>query len=157
MMARPVHRAATLALAAGLARPTTLPALAQSSLERLETVSVAMNGMLNEALVAEIPALAGNMPTPEWDDNLRAAYTCMYDGYVERVGEAPVAEMITAMEASLDTLTADELLQGGATVDNPDGISDEQALEIVTGCGLMEAFMTRMAESGAMGIMMQQQ
>lgn len=146
-------RTLTIAAAISLAG---LPAAAQSNLERLEAVSVTMNGMLNEALVAEMPALEGNMPAPEWDDSLRAAYTCMYDGYVDRVGEAPVEAMIASMEASLDTLTADELLQGGAAVENPEGITDDQALEIVTGCGLMEAFMTRMAESGAMGIMMQQ-
>ena len=147
-------RAATLTAALVL---FTLPATAQSAMERLEAVSVTMNGLMNDAFEAEIPALAGNMPDPAWDDTLRAAYTCMYDGYVDRAGEAAVSDMIGEMEASLETLTADQLLQGGVAVQNPEGITDEEALQIVGDCGLMEAFMTRMANSGAMGIMMQQQ
>ncbi len=136
---------------------TALPVAAQSDLERLETAAVIMNGMLNEAMIAEIPALDGLMPDPALDDSLRTAYTCMYDGYVSRVGEAPVSAMIDQMEASLETLTPEQLLQGGGAPDNPEGITDDQAIEIVTGCGLMEAFMTRMADSGAMGVLMQQQ
>lgn len=152
--AKPMIRAATLTAALVL---FTLPATAQSAMERLEAVSVTMNGLMNDAFEAEIPALAGNMPDPAWDDTLRAAYTCMYDGYVDRAGEAAVSDMIGEMEASLETLTADQLLQGGVAVQNPEGITDEEALQIVGDCGLMEAFMTRMANSGAMGIMMQQQ
>lgn len=149
-MIRPIALASALAAMA-------LPAAAQSTLERLEAVSVAMNGMMNDAFVAQIPALEGNLPDPAWDDTLRTAYTCMHDAYVERAGEDAVAEMVTQMEASLETLTAEQMLQGEVAVDNPEGITDAQAQEIVMGCGLMEAFMTRMAASGAMGIMMQQQ
>ncbi|MBF9043330.1 hypothetical protein HKCCE4037_08330 [Rhodobacterales bacterium HKCCE4037] len=134
-----------------------LAASAQSTFERFEAVAVAMNGMMNEAFIAEIPALEGNLPDPEWDEPMREAYTCMYDGYVERVGEEPVAEMVTQMEVMLETMDPAELLDGGAAVENPDGISDEEALEIVEGCNLMAVFMARMAESGAMQIMMQQQ
>lgn len=131
-------------------------AQAQSTFERLETVSVAINGLMNEALVAEIPALEGNLPDPAWDEPMRAAYSCMYDGYVERVGEAPVADMVTEMEEMLDTISPMDLLEGGGAVEEPEGISDAEALEIVEGCNLMEVFMDRMASSGAMEIMMQQ-
>lgn len=130
---------------------------AQSTLERLETVAVAMNGMMNEALAAEIPALEGNLPDPEWDEPMRTAYTCMYDGYVGRVGEEPVAQMVTDMEEMLATVTPIELLENGAAVENPEGLTDVEALEIVEGCNLMTVFMDRMAASGAMEIMMQQQ
>ncbi|MEJ6390613.1 hypothetical protein [Gymnodinialimonas ulvae] len=134
-----------------------LGASAQSTFERFETVAVAMNALMNEALVAEIPALEGNLPDPEWDAPMRTAYTCMYDGYVARVGEAPVAEMITGMEDMLASISPMEMLQGGGAVENPDGISDADALEIVDGCNLMDVFTARMTESGAMEIMMQQQ
>ncbi len=149
-----MRRAASIAVALTL---LPLAANAQSTFERFETTAVAMNALMNEAMIAEIPALAGNMPDPEWDEPMRTAYTCMYDAYVERVGEAPVAEMVTAMEGMLDTLSPQEILQGGTAVENPEGISDEQALEIVEGCNLMNVFMERMAASGAMEIMMQQQ
>jgi hypothetical protein len=88
---------------------------------------------------------------------MRIAYTCMYDGYVTRVGEAPVAEMVTAMEDMLASISPMEMLQGGGAVENPEGISDAEALEIVGGCNLMDVFTARMTESGAMEIMMQQQ
>ncbi len=133
------------------------PVAAQSTMERLETVAVAMNGMMNEALIAEIPALEGRMPAPEWDAPMRAAYTCMYDAYVAEVGPGPVADMVTRMEQELATLTPEDLLNGGAAVENPEGISDDQALEIVGTCQLMEVFMERMAASGAIEMMMQQQ
>lgn len=134
-----------------------LTASAQSTFDRFETVAVAMNALMNEALIAEIPALEGNLPDPEWDDSMRTAYTCMYNGYVARVGEAPVAEMVTGMEDMLASLSPVEMLQGGGAVENPDGISDADALEIVGGCNLMDVFEARMTESGAMEIMMQQQ
>jgi hypothetical protein len=145
-----------LALGVGLAcLPLALSA--QSTFERFEAVAVAMNALMNEALIAEIPALDGNLPAPEWDDPMRIAYTCMYDGYVTRVGEAPVAEMVTAMEDMLASISPMEMLQGGGAVENPEGISDAEALEIVGGCNLMDVFTARMTESGAMEIMMQQQ
>ena len=130
---------------------------AQSTLDRLEAVAVTMNGMMNEAMIADIPALEGHLPDPEWDEPMRTAYTCMHDAYVERVGEAPVAEMVSSMEEMLETIEPAELLQGGGAVENPEGISDEEALEIVDGCNLMSVFMQRMAASGAMEILMQQQ
>ncbi|MEX3016555.1 hypothetical protein [Gymnodinialimonas hymeniacidonis] len=134
-----------------------LAASAQSTFERFENVAESMNAMMNDAFVAEIPALEGNLPDPEWDEPMRTAYTCMYDGYVERVGEEPVADMVTDMEEMLETIDPAVLIEGGAAVENPEGISDDEALQIVTECGLMDVFMARMAESGAMQILMQQQ
>ncbi|ABD53841.1 hypothetical protein [Jannaschia sp. CCS1] len=132
-----------------------LPVSAQSTFERLEAVAVTMNGMMFDAMVAQTPALEGNMPTAEWSDGLRTAYQCMYDGFLERAGEPAMAEMVTAMEDQLATVTPEEILNGGAEIENPEGLSDEQAAEIVAGCGMMEAFMTHMSSSGALQILMQ--
>lgn len=132
-----------------------LPATAQSTFERLEAAAVAMNALMFEGMVAGTPALEGNMPTAEWSDGLRAAYSCMYDGFVEAAGEPAIAEMVTAMEVQLETATPDDILAGGGAVENPEGITDEQAAEIVGGCGMMEAFMAHMSDSGALEIMMQ--
>lgn len=148
-MIRATALSATLVLAA-------LPVAAQSTFERLEAVAVTMNEMMFEAMVEGTPALDGNMPSPEWSDDLRIAYTCMFDGYVAEVGEPVVADMVTAMEATLVTNTPQQLLEGGGGVENPEGITDERAIEIVGGCGMMEAFMDHMTASGAMQIMMDQ-
>ncbi|WP_224813798.1 hypothetical protein [Hasllibacter sp. MH4015] len=139
-----------LILSAGLAAPLH----AQSTFERLEAVSETMNAMMNDGMVAEIPALDGHMPDPEWDDALRGAYRCMYDAYVAEVGTAPVEAMVAQMEQSLETLTPAQLIETGAAVENPDGLSDDRALEIVAECELMDIFMDRM--SGAMEILSRQ-
>lgn len=132
-----------------------VPANAQSSFERLEAVAVAMNTMMFDQMVEQTPALEGNMPSPEWSDDLRTAYSCMYDGFVDRTGEPAVAEMVTQMEAQLATITPEEVMTGGGDIENPEGLSDDQAAEIVASCGMMEAFMTHMSSSGALQILMQ--
>jgi len=134
-----------------------LPAAAQSTFERFEAAAVSMNRVTNDALLAEIPSLEGNLPAPEWDDGLRAAYTCMYDGYVADVGEDAMLAMVAAMEDALETVTGDQALQGGFASPNPDGLSDERAVEIVRQCRVVEAFTDRMVASGAMEIMTQEQ
>jgi len=135
----------------------SLPAAAQSTFERMETVSEAMGALMNEAFVAQIPALEGNMPDPEWDEPMRDAYRCVYDRYVEAAGEDAVAEMVTQMEEMVETIDPVSLIEGTAPLEQPEGITDENGIAIVTECGIMEIFMARMAESGAMGILMQQQ
>ncbi|GAB5448728.1 hypothetical protein [Gymnodinialimonas sp.] len=132
-----------------------LPVAAQSTFERLEAVAVTMNGMMFDAMVAQTPALEGNMPSAEWSDGLRTAYQCMYDGFVDRVGEPAMADMVSQMEAQLDTITAEEVLMGGGDIENPEGLTDEQAQEIVANCGMMDAFMAHMSASGALQILMQ--
>lgn len=148
-----------MALAVALTAPAlslmALPASAQSTFERLETVAVTINGMMFDAMVEQTPALEGNMPTAEWSDGLRTAYQCMFDGFVEAAGEPAVAEMVTAMEDQLETITPEEIMTGGGDIENPEGLSDEQAAEIVGNCGMMEAFMGHMAASGALEILMQ--
>lgn len=147
-MIRAVALTAALTIAA-------LPLQAQSTFDRLETVAVTMNGMMFDAMVAQTPALEGNMPTAEWSDGLRAAYVCMYDEFEAEVGEPAMAEMVTAMEAQLDSMTPEEMMAGGGGVDNPEGLTDERAAEIVAGCNMMDAFMAHLSSSGAMQILMQ--
>ena len=60
------------------------------------------------------------------------------------------------MEVSLETLSPIEVLEGGGAPDNPEGVTDEMAQQIVADCGMIEVFMSRMADSGAMEVLMQQ-
>lgn len=147
---------AATALAAALIAP--LSAAAQSQLDRMEVLSVQANALMNEALVLQVPALEGNLPAPEWDDRTRTAYSCMLDGYVEAVGEDGVDDMLDQMEVALDGATAEGLMNGelGQGLDTPEGMSEAQAQALVASCGVMEVMMARMAESGAVGVMMQQ-
>lgn len=145
-------RAATFALAlAALA----LPAQAQSTFERYEALTVTMNAMTFEAMVAQTPALEGHMPSAEWSDDLRTAYSCMFDGFVDLAGDAAVTQMVTEMETHLATLTPAEVLAGSANVVRLEGVSDEQTTAIVMGCNMMEAFTDHLSSTGAMQILMQ--
>lgn len=136
-----------------------LPAMAQSQLERMEGLSVQATTLMNEALVMQIPALEGNLPAPEWDERTRTAYACMLDGYIEAVGEDGVDAMLGQMEETLDGATAEELMNGEMAqgIDTPEGMTEEQTQALVSDCGVIEVMMARMAESGAMTVMMQQQ
>ena len=149
-------RLAPLALAAVLLAP--LPALAQSQLDRMEAVSEQANALLNEALVAQYPALEGNLPAPEWDDEVRAAYACVLDGFVAASGEAGVDVMLAQAEAAMAGATAETLMSGAmdGAVQPPPGMSEAEAQALMGSCGVVEIMMARMAESGAMTIMMQQ-
>jgi hypothetical protein len=144
------------ALAAALLAP--LPAAAQSQLDRMEALSEQANALMNEAMIAEMPALAGNMPDPAWDAPMRAAYGCMLDGYVEVSGSAAVDRMLDEMEVAMATATAADIMSGemGQSVQLPEGLSEAQAQSLMQSCGVMEQIMARMAESGAMQIMMEQ-
>jgi hypothetical protein len=144
-------------LAAAMLVP--LPALAQSQLDRMEVLSERANALMNEALVMQIPALEGNLPDPEWDERTRTAYACMLDGYVTAVGEDGVDGMLAQMEAALEGATAQQLMNGELDqgIDMPDGMTEAQTQALLGSCGVMEVMMARMAESGAMSVMMQQQ
>jgi len=145
------------ALATALIAP--LPALAQSQLDRMQVLSEQANSLMNEALVVQIPALDGNLPAPQWDDRTRTAYACMMDGYVAAVGEDAVDQMLDQMEVALDGATAESLMNGEMDqgIDMPDGMTEAQTQALLASCGVMEVMMARMAESGAMTVMMQQQ
>ncbi|QXT39373.1 hypothetical protein [Gymnodinialimonas ceratoperidinii] len=143
------------ALALPLSALALLPAHAQSSFERLEAVATTINGMMFDAMVEQTPALEGNMPSAEWSEGLRAAYTCMYDGFVAQAGEPAVSEMVTEMENRLETLTTEEVMNGDVEVGNPGDMTDDEVGAIVAECGMMDAFMAHLAQSGALQIMMQ--
>lgn len=148
-------RTLTLAAVLGLA---ALPAAAQSQLDRMQAVSEQANALMNEAMILEIPALDGNMPDPAWDEPMRTAYACILDGYVAASSESAVDGMLDTMEALLETATAQSILNGEMSEDAmlPEGVDEAEAQAVLSGCGLMELMMARMAESGAMAVMMQQ-
>ena len=150
-------RTRTLAFAATLCL-SALPAVAQSQLDRMQVVSERANTLMNEAMASEIPSLAGKLLDPAWDDPMRTAYACILDGYVAASSTGAVDAMLDEMEALLEDATADSILNGemAEVAMLPEGIETAQAQAILSGCGLMELMMTRMAESAAMGVMMQQ-
>ncbi len=134
------------------------PAQAQSQLERFEELSEQAAGLMNEGLIAQVPALEGNLPSPEWDDELRTAFSCVLDGYRDASSNAEIDVMLEEMEEILGTVTAEELMAGDSFAHTglPGDMTEEQGFELMQSCGVMAIYMARMSESGAMAIMMEQ-
>ena len=154
-------RVRTTALATAL---TLLPAatLAQSTLDRMEAVSEKMNAVMVRMMADEMIAngadpapLLETLPDMAWDDEMRAAGACMLTGYTDRIGEDGVEEMIANIEQvtnDLDGMTLSALSDEMAIL--PDGITEEQSVEITQSCGMVQLQMKRMQDSGFAAAMM---
>lgn len=135
-----------------------LPAAAQSQLERMEALSEEANRITNAYMIAQLPALDGNMPDPEWDDPMRSAFTCVLDGYRADAGDAGIDRMLEDMETTMAELSPEALMNGGLQerVQLPDGVSEARSVELMNTCRVMELYMARMRASGALTILSQQ-
>lgn len=156
MLSQPTLAAAVAAaiLAASLASP----AAAQSRLDRMEALSERANELLNAALVMQLPQLEGNLPDPAWDAEMRNAFSCVLDAYVAEAGGAEVDAMLDRMDVAVAQATPEMMLDGGldAEVGLPAGLDEAESVQIMNDCGVVVLMMQRMAESGAMQIMMEQ-
>lgn len=149
----------TIALAA-----SPVAALAQSQLERMEAASEVMGEagirmMIDEMVAngAERAPLEAAMPDMSWDDEMRAAGGCLLERYNELSDRESVDQMLTRIEALADTIDEAgfaDLVEMDEMGSLPDGISDDQAVEIMQTCGMMELQLRRMAESGFSDAMM---
>jgi hypothetical protein len=151
-------RSILVATVAILAATLALPATAQSRLDRMEALSERANTLLNEALVAQLPQLAGNLPDPAWDGEMRSAFSCVLDAYVAEAGGAEVDAMLDRMDVAVAQATPETMLDGGldAQVGLPAGLDEAESVQIMNECGVVVLMMQRMTESGAMQIMMDQ-
>ena len=143
---------------------TTLPAtaFADTQLERLESISERMMAATLQAMVRMVEEQGGNpaplreaMPDVSWNDEYRDAGECLLDRFTAASSSSAVTEMLDDMEAylpqmaemNLDTLEDVNFL--------PDGMTEEQSMEINSECGITEVMMDRMENSGFMAAMMQ--
>ncbi|MEM6372790.1 MAG: hypothetical protein AAF727_08445 [Pseudomonadota bacterium] len=142
----------------------TLPAaaIAQTQLERLEAISEEMNLGMAQMMVREIEAAGGNpapvlaaFPDTSWDDEYRAAGTCMLDQYNAIAGQDGTNIMLDRMEAMNRQLATATMDSFEAMDIHPDGMSEEQSMAIAQSCGIVELSMRRMQESGFSAAMMQ--
>lgn len=146
-----------------------LPAIgaAQSQLDRMETVSETMNEAMVVMMVKQMEANGANaeplmaaLPDLDWDDEMRAAGQCMLDKYRDRIGSDGVDEMLIAMETFAAEVEA--LQEAGATMDDmsepegilPEGMTQDESVEITQSCGMMALQLKRMSESGFSAAMM---
>ncbi len=141
----------TLALTAAMTLAVSLPALAQSDLDRLSAAVEAGGANFEAFLVAAAPSLADVMPDWAWSPEMRDAAACTLDAIRAEGGDDAVANYITEMEAFAD-VEVTSLMQVAEVTPVP--ISPEFAAATGQSCGTAELAMQQMQESGLMQAMM---
>lgn len=133
------------------------PSGAQTQLERLEDLGERAGVLSNQAMVGQVPALAGKLPDPTWDAPLRTAFACVLDGYTATVGAPAIDTMLDDMARALATATPATILDGqlDSAIPLPEGMSDAESQRLMGECGVIEIMLNRMAASGAMDILLQ--
>jgi hypothetical protein len=141
--------------------------VAQSQLDRMETASEAMTKAMVVMMVREMEIngadaapLMETLPDMVWDDDMRDAGRCMLGRYSDAVGASGVETMLTNMEAYVADIEA--LGDNSWTISDlpepedmmPEGLSEQQSMEITQSCGMMELQLQRMSESGFSDAMM---
>lgn len=143
----------------------TLPisALAETQLERLETISEQMTSGMFEAMIRMVEKEGGNpaplrdaIPDSTWNDVYRDAGACLLDRYTNASSASAVDDMLDRMEAFIPEIAEMDLETMEEDTDFlPEGISEEFSLQVNSECGLTNLMMDRMEESGFMAAMMQ--
>jgi hypothetical protein len=127
------------------------PALAQSELEQLETLSEAAAQNMEDFFVGRVPELAEVMVDWEWDDEMREVAGCTMDRLREEGGDQAVTDYIAAMEVfSATEITSFDQIAS----DTPQPFNPDIAMQVATDCRAMEVSMQRMQESGMFDAMM---
>jgi hypothetical protein len=144
----PAILSASLALAAG-------PAAAQGALDRLETLDERMNALVFDALETQIPALSGYRPALEWDAAMRENGACLLGRVEAASGDEGVAQLLSSYEATLEAAGQSGADLGGIRIDPPGGMTTEAFQSAYAECGMLDWLSTRLAESGALAVIME--
>ncbi len=140
-----------LPLAVAITLAATLPGLAQSALERMETATEATSLNMEAFMVSRAPGLADFMPDWDWDDDMREAASCTIDAIRAEGGDEALNSYLDALDVFAETeFTSMEQLATSAPVP----ISSDFAVATSQSCGTDAIAMRRMEESGLMGAMM---
>lgn len=144
---------------------TTLPcaAVADTQLERLEVISEQMNDVMFEMMIREAVKEGANpeplraaVPDGSWDAPMRDAGRCLLDRYVEASSASAVNTMLDEMELAIPQMADMDMDAMGEDFDFlPEGISEDQSIQINSDCGVAELMMERMDGSGFMQAMME--
>ena len=125
-------------------------AQAQSQLDRFEALSEQMTELTYQGLAEQVPALAGVLPTADWDRPMRRAGRCAMRGYERAVGEDGVEAMLVELESAIGAARPSDIIDGSFSAGVPEGLTAQDVQRINNDCGMIELQMERLAESGAM-------
>ena len=143
----------------------TLPvtAMAETQLERLESIAEQMNDAMFDAMIRMVEKEGGNpaplreaIPDGAWGAKDREAGACLLEKYTEASSKSAVNDMLDEMEAYIPTLATLDLdaMEDTDTDFLPEGITEEFSLQVNSECGLTDLMMDRMENSGFMEAMM---
>lgn len=146
-----------------IAAPIT--ALAESQADRLENLTIEMTRVMWGMLASEAEKEGGNgepmraaIAKFEWTEALDSATDCLIDRYNDAVGSDAVDGMFDRMEAvvaDMEGLSLDEFTEAFDETDFlPDGLTEEDTLEINESCGMTDAQLEAMQATGFTAAMM---
>jgi phage gp29-like protein len=138
-------------------------AFAENQLERLESISERMMTATLEAMVRMVEKQGGNpaplrdaMPDVSWNDEYRDAGDCLLERFTAASSSSDVSEMLDEMEAFIPQMAEMDLETMSDDVNFlPEGMTENQSMEINSECGITDVMMERMEESGFTAAMMQ--
>ena len=150
-------------LAASIIVMCPIAALAETQIEKLERLSVAMNDIMFAAMIDMVEKEGGNpeplretIPDSTWDDEYRAAGSCLLDKLAAASSTGAVDQMLAEMDEALPQIASMDIENMDEELDfTPEGISDDYMIEANDECGLVDISLKRMEESGFTAAMMQ--
>ena len=118
-------------------------ALADSRLDRMETLSA----QLSEAMYAHVlkiyPQAEGALPDPSWNDAIRTAAVCTLDAYEAEIGNDGVDTMLDEMEKRV-AAEIDDFEAWLSNMEYDTGLTDDQQAAIEKSCGMAKASTDKM-------------
>jgi len=137
--------------------------LAESQLDRLESVSERMMSATLDAMVRMVEKEGGNpdplraaLPDMDWDAEYREAGACMLERFVNASSKSAVDQMLDDMEIFIPKMAEmdiDDMDQNANFL--PDGVSEAYSMSVNEDCGTTALLLKRLEESGFMAAMMQ--
>ncbi len=125
----------------------SLTAVANDQTERMAEVSEKMSAIMYQVMIkeaaangADVTVLKTKVPDTSWNQEMRDSGACVLDKYEQKIGADGVADMLNRLEqavADLSEASSMESLSEMGSV-QPEGISDQEAIDINSTCGLTE-------------------
>lgn len=118
-------------------------ASADTNVERLKQLSLAMNEKMTETIVLKVPEARDHIPTVKWNDAIETAARCTMDAYEDRLGSDGIDTLLSNMEALVArTGLSFEEFSEEATKMSPLSIEEQSAVE--KSCGMGKAMSSAM-------------
>lgn len=121
----------------------TTPALAETDIDRMARMSMALNEKMITSVVDAVPEAASVIPRLQWTQRLADAAACTLNEYRARIGQEGVDAMMDRMQALIDrpSLSMTDLATEGAAL-SP--LPQDQVAAIEERCGMAKANIEQM-------------